>query len=32
MDYAAFCAACDLRPGDPDSFEKFACVGGIPKY
>lgn len=32
MDYAAFCAACGLRPGDPESFEKFACVGGIPKY
>ena len=32
MDYAAFCDACGLRPGDPDSFEKFACVGGIPKY
>ena len=32
MDYAAFCDACDLRPGDPDAFEKFACVGGIPKY
>ncbi len=32
MDYAAFCDACNLRPGDPDAFEKFACVGGIPKY
>ncbi len=32
MDYAAFCDACDLRPSDPDSFEQFACVGGIPKY
>jgi len=32
MDYAAFCAACGLRRGDADSFEKFACVGGIPKY
>jgi uncharacterized protein len=32
MDYAAFCDACDLRPGDADTFEKFACVGGIPKY
>ena len=32
MDYPAFCDACDLQPGDPDSFEKFACVGGIPKY
>ena len=32
MDYPAFCDACDLRPCEPDSFEKFACVGGIPKY
>jgi hypothetical protein len=32
MDYAAFCAACDLRPVEADAFEKFACVGGIPKY
>lgn len=32
MDYPAFCDACDLRPGGQDSFEKFACVGGIPKY
>ena len=32
MDYATFCDACGLRPGDPESFEKFACVGGIPKY
>ncbi|HOB97909.1 MAG TPA: hypothetical protein PKM43_04070 [Verrucomicrobiota bacterium] len=32
MDYAAFCAACGLRRGDADSFEEFACVGGIPKY
>ena len=32
MDYVAFCDACQLRPGNPDSFEKFACVGGIPKY
>ncbi len=32
MDYAAFCRACGLRGSDPDSFEKFACVGGIPKY
>lgn len=32
MDYRAFCDACGLRPGDPDSFEQFACVGGIPKY
>lgn len=32
MDYRAFCGACGLAPEDPDSFEKFACVGGIPKY
>jgi uncharacterized protein len=32
MDYTAFCDACNLRLGDPDSFEQFACVGGIPKY
>ncbi|HOW64434.1 MAG TPA: ATP-binding protein [Candidatus Paceibacterota bacterium] len=32
MDYAAFCDACGLRRSDADSFEKFACVGGIPKY
>lgn len=32
MDYAAFCSACDLRPGDSDAFEKFAEVGGIPRY
>ncbi|MGH9254075.1 MAG: ATP-binding protein [Vicinamibacterales bacterium] len=32
MDYVAFCAACDLRAADPDAFETFACVGGIPKY
>ncbi|MBI4626261.1 MAG: ATP-binding protein [Verrucomicrobia bacterium] len=32
MDYTAFCAACGQKPGDLASFEKFACVGGIPKY
>ena len=32
MDYAAFCGACGQEPGDAESFEKFACVGGIPKY
>lgn len=32
MDYGAFCDACDLRRRDAESFEKFACVGGIPKY
>lgn len=32
MDYAAFCQACGQDPDDLESFEKFACVGGIPKY
>ncbi|MGH8679053.1 MAG: ATP-binding protein, partial [Burkholderiales bacterium] len=32
MDYAAFCRACGQEADDLDSFEKFACVGGIPKY
>lgn len=32
MDYAAFCRACKQRPESVESFEKFACVGGIPKY
>jgi len=32
MDYAAFCQACGQETGDLESFEKFACVGGIPKY
>lgn len=32
MDYRAFCKACDLDPATAASFEKFACVGGIPKY
>ena len=32
MDYAAFCVACGQKPDDLESFEKFACVGGIPKY
>lgn len=32
MDYAAFCQACSLRPADSGSFEKYALVGGIPKY
>ncbi len=32
MDYPAFCRACGLASGDLESFEKFACVGGIPKY
>lgn len=32
MDYAAFCAACALKPAEMASFEKFSLVGGIPKY
>jgi uncharacterized protein len=32
MDYASFCKACRQKPLDMESFEKFACVGGIPKY
>jgi len=32
MDYPAFCAACRQKPADPGSFEKFAAVGGIPRY
>ena len=32
MDYHAFCVALGLRPDVPESFEKFACVGGVPKY
>jgi hypothetical protein len=32
MDYAAFCRACHRKPADPESFEMFACVGGIPRY
>lgn len=32
MSYEAFCAACGLEQADPESFEKFACVGGVPKY
>jgi len=32
MEYTAFCDACELRPAELESFEKFACVGGIPKY
>lgn len=32
MDYAAFCGALDLAPRAPDSFERFALVGGIPRY
>lgn len=32
MDYVAFCQACNETAAEPESFEKFACVGGIPKY
>ncbi|MSR46925.1 MAG: ATP-binding protein [Planctomycetes bacterium] len=32
MPYAAFCKACGQSPKNVESFEKFACVGGIPKY
>ena len=32
MDYQAFCHACGLDAATVSGFEKFACVGGIPKY
>lgn len=32
MDYPAFCRACGLDSSLMATFEKFACVGGIPKY
>lgn len=32
MDYRPFCQACRLDPSEETSFEKFSCVGGIPKY
>ena len=32
MDYQAFCLACGLDSTEVGTFEKFACVGGIPKY
>jgi hypothetical protein len=32
MDYASFCQACGQEPGKMASFEKFSCVGGIPRY
>ena len=32
MDYAAFCRVCRQKALDMESFDKFACVGGIPKY
>jgi len=32
MRYRAFCQACGQNESDLESFEKFSCVGGIPKY
>jgi hypothetical protein len=32
MEYSAFCRACRLDPEDMATFERFACVGGVPKY
>jgi AAA+ ATPase superfamily predicted ATPase len=32
MSYTAFCRACRMDPGRPESFSRFALVGGIPKY
>jgi len=32
MGYQAFCLACGLDSAAESSFEKFSCVGGIPKY
>jgi AAA+ ATPase superfamily predicted ATPase len=32
MSYAAFCRACGQKAAGLESFEKFSCVGGIPKY
>lgn len=32
MGYLAFCRALDCNPADMDSFQRFACVGGIPRY
>ena len=32
MNYRAFCEACGMKPGDMESFTRFALVGGIPKY
>jgi AAA+ ATPase superfamily predicted ATPase len=32
MSYGAFCGACRLKPADEESFNRFALVGGIPKY
>ncbi len=32
MDYFAFCRACNKNAAEPEAFEQFSCVGGIPKY
>jgi len=32
MSYGAFCQACHLDLADSGSFNRFAMVGGIPKY
>jgi hypothetical protein len=32
MSYQAFCQACGHKEAAMESFEKFSCVGGIPKY
>lgn len=32
MDYDSFCSACKQERRSMGAFEKFACVGGIPKY
>jgi uncharacterized protein len=32
MSYAAFCTACRRQPADPESFNVFSLIGGIPKY
>ncbi len=32
MNYSAFCSACKLSTKTMESFEKFSCVGGLPKY
>ncbi len=32
MSYGAFCAACDQNARDPQAFERFALVGGVPRY
>lgn len=32
MDYGAFCGACGLDRSSRESFDRYALVGGIPKY